>query len=140
MIGIIHLYVAYSPEQLAWLSRNLHIFLAGRQEKFFHQSPAVPFWGSSTTNCRNTSGVSYPCLSPSPLCLAHSFSTLAFFPPPRLLALTADTFRKLDSTFGQVLPFFLTCRCVPTDVQAVLENQVSAYTCCIISRRPHLYL
>lgn len=140
MIGIILLYVAYSPEQPAWLSMNLHVFLAGRHEKFSHQSPAVPFWRSSTTNCRNTSGVSYPCLSPSPLCLAHSFSTLAFFPLSRLLALTADTFRKLDSTFGQVLPFFLTCHCVPTDVQAVLENQVSAYTCCIISHRPHLYL
>lgn len=110
---------------------ELPVFLAGRNKEFSQENPAVPYRGLPP-QAAGAAKVSPIPTSLSPLCFAHSLSISVFFPPSCLLALIADIFRKTNRTFGQMLPFLLSSVCVPTYVQAMLENQDSVDTCSVI--------
>lgn len=110
---------------------ELPVFLSGSNKEFSQENPAVPY-GGLPPQAAGAAQVSPTPTSLSPRCFAHSFSIPVVFPPSCLLALIADNFRKMSSTFGQMLPILLSSVCAPTDVQAMLDNQVSASTCSVI--------
>lgn len=95
---------------------DLPVFLAGKNKEFSQENPAVPY-GGLPPQAAGAAQVSPIPTSLSPLCFAHSLSIPVFFPPSCLSALIADTFRKINSTFGQMLPFLLSSVCAPAEVQ-----------------------
>lgn len=125
---MIYILPTWKSGRWGWRGTSSHS--GWEKQGVFPKESCCSLWRSSTTSCRSSSGESYPHLALSPLCFDHSLSIPVFLPPSCLLALIADPFRKMN--FWKVLPFLLSSVCAPTDVQAMLENQVSADTCSII--------